>query len=869
MNERIRIPFMLAAVVAGTLLYGNAVFDSALSGSACADEGGEFEQGEIEREESESPAMGAYFHIMRQYGNPDVDIQDRLWQAALEVNARADGAIGKAADGGSVWTELGPWNIGGRIRGIACSPSEPNTFYAGAASGGVWKSTNAGVAWRPLTDDMPTLGIGAIAVDQTNPNRIFAATGEPAWWENRANASFIVSRSKGVLRSDDAGLTWTMLPWSSAGIYGAYRVALHPQSSDTLLVATMNDLWKSTSGGNNWVRAQTGSISDVIYTPGRPSTVYAAIGNNYGGSRNGVYVSDAGGDPNSWRRLGVNFPAADSCGRILLGISAANPEKIYAAVAMNMNRIVTAGTDFNALLVSTNGGAVWERKYNAISRSFTNGQAWYDFTMAVSPVNPDVLFMGGLEIYRSTNGGKNFTKTSNNVHVDIHSIVFKPGDDKSVVVGCDGGVYVSSNLGSSWTTRNGKLGTIQYYTCNYDPKTPSWVFGGTQDNGTHSLFDNNNSNWGSLYGGDGGSVVIDPSNSQMRYVTSSFSDGHGGVTRPIIRLGGATGFLVLSEGLNEGPSSDRFNWIPPVMFNPKSPSVMYTATQYVYRMKNPTAAAPMWTVISPDVAPNGTVSDFDIPPTNPNWMYTVSSNGRAYICKDLLAIDPTWTAISSLLPGRWLSDIMCDWDDTSTAYVAVSGFGTGHAYKTTNAGASWINISGDLPDIPAGAIIRSRIDPQTIFLATDLGVWYTVNGGANWKRYGDNFPNVVVYDMKLTPDNMLVAGTYGRGMWRAGAILDAEGRPSVMPAEEFALEQNFPNPFNPSTTIPFRIPERERVVLTLHDTQGRMLRTIGDDDYEAGRHTVSFDAAKLPAGVYYTVMTVNGKRQTRKITLLK
>jgi photosystem II stability/assembly factor-like uncharacterized protein len=817
-----------------------------------------------------NPDMNTLFLEMRLYGNPDVNINERLWNAYRELEARGESGFLKPSNSTAVvWTELGPWNIGGRIRSLAVSPANPSLLYAGSASGGVWKSTNFGMSWDPCTDGMPLLGIGAVALDPNNPDRIFAGTGEPLNQYGRLNATYVLSKSQGILRSEDAGRTWTMLPWSSGSMGGVHRIAVNTVSADTFLVATMTDLWKTTSGGQQWTRVSSGVFTDVVYKPGDPSTVYAALGQDDGSYKNGVYISTAGGNAGSWRRLSANFPLADSCGRIVIGVSAADPERLYAAVALDRNKITTPNGDFFTVMTSTNGGTNWIRRPNAISKSFTNGQSWYDLAMGVSPTDPGTIFLGGLEIYRSTNGGSSFSKVQGSAHVDIHAFAFKAGDSKSVVVGCDGGVYVSTNLGSAWFAKNNKLGTVQYYGCSYDPSHPTWIYGGTQDNGTHSLVNGSNTEWVVVYGGDGGHSATDPGNSQYHFYTSMSVDGSGNYVRPIVRTGPGGDTWLLS-GLNEGTASDRFTWLPVIMFHPADRTKLYTATQFVYLLKNPTGSSPRWGVISTDVAPGGVVTDLAIPLDNTSYMYSASSNGRVSVCRNLTSGTPVWENVSSGLPSRWIADITCDKDDYRTVYAALSGFGSGHAFKTTDAGTSWVNISGDLPDIPAGAILQSKTDGNILFLATDLGVYVTTNGGTNWKRFGDDMPNAVVYDMRMTPDGTLIAATHGRGMWRASSVLDVASPDGMPLSAGFALGQGYPNPASASqrTTVPLTVTRAGIMQMKLFDAAGACVRTVLEQRLEPGEHSVRFDGSGLPAGVYMCAATMHGVTRSRKLIVM-
>ncbi|MBL0176814.1 MAG: T9SS type A sorting domain-containing protein [Ignavibacteria bacterium] len=831
--------------------------------------------GEQEKKGERSAFLREYFYAQRLYGNPDVDVYQRLFLENQRYNANA--SMAKTALDGNVWTERGPWNIGGRIRGVAIHPSQPNVIFAGAASGGVWKSTNLGDSWTPVSDNAPVLPIGAIAIDPTNPNRIYAGTGEPDIFTNgRVNATPIWSTGIGLLKSEDGGGSWSTVTWASS-TGGAHRIALHP-AGDTILVATSSDLWKSPNGGASWSRAGSGIITDVVYKPGQPSRVYYATGNDNGGGTNGVYVSDAGGKSFTFRKLTTNFPAPDSCGRICLAISPANPDRIYAAVLRNRRQLGTnILNDFLMLLVSNNGGETWERKVNAINTSCTNGQGYFNFSFSASPADANVVLLGGLDVFRSTNGGQSFTRVSDwtranddpkYVHADIHHFAFQPGSATNVIAATDGGISLSTDRGTTWKRKIAKLSTIQYYSCAYDPSTPTSIMGGTQDNGTLGLFNNDNAAWYELFGGDGGSVAIDPQRNTVRYVNSTGRAPGGEVIRSIVRTGvGAA--VQLANGLGAGATADYFTWVPALLFHPADRTRLYTATQYVYVMKNPDATTPpAWRIISPDLGQGfSIVTKLAVAPSNAEWMYAVTASGRVWLTKNLSATDPTWTMIASGLPNRWVTDICVDDTDPQTAWISLSGFGAGHVFKTANAGQNWANITNGLPDVPANAIVRSHADPMALFVATDIGVFYSSNGGTQWQRFGTGFPNVVAYDMKITPANTLVVGTHGRGMWTSSAILSVAGEEERRYG--FGLESNYPSARSGAqTAIPFSLHSAGTVTLTLHDMSGRILAQLLNEDRSPGRHEIAVSLRGVPPGVYFYAMDFNGGRQTRKMIVL-
>jgi photosystem II stability/assembly factor-like uncharacterized protein len=815
----------------------------------------------------ESAKMLEYHYIQRAYGSSDVNVDMRLWDAWKSFAHSPQSALLKPFPAAATWRLEGPTNIGGRMRAVAFHPTETNTIYAGGAAGGVWRSTDLGVSWTPLSDFEPRINIGALAIDQSNPEVIYAGTGEPIpGGYGRKNGSPFYD-GVGVLRSSDAGEHWTLLPWP-ANSSAVYRVALHPNSSDTLLVATKDKLWKSTDAGQSWSNSLSGVITDVLYKPGDPATVFAAVGNDYGGSSNGVYVSYTGGSRFSWEKLDVNFAPGDSIGRIVLSISAAAPDRIYAAVALNRNRMPDPDVDFKGMFVSKDAGMTWERKLSAINNGFARGQAYYDLTMLASPSDPDLVFMGGIDMYRSTNGGNGFEKRSrwelrtadpNNpayVHADQHHIAFKPDDPNVFIVGNDGGVFLSTNKGESWEMRNTGLATTQFYGISYSPSNSDLLYGGTQDNSNMRQATPGQTKWIYVGGGDGGRIAVDPDNSNLMYLCIN--------STPYRTFDG-----VNLEPLVNGLQNHRFNWIRPMVLDP-SGDRLFTASNNVHRL-SPAKDATSWLTITPSQLTSSIITDLEIPEPKPRFMFAATGDGQVYLCENLIALDPEWYSLSEGLPNRWISDLTLGWGSVETAYVALSGYGTGHAYKTSDGGESWFDISGDLPDIPANAIVPSRTDSNAVFLATDIGVWYTINGGTNWKQFGNGLPNVVSYDMKLTPENRLIVGTFGRGIWSTDAVTSIS-TPVVQPST-IALRANYPNPFGAGiagvTTLTYDLEQAADVRLQVIDAAGRVVATLAQGRVQAGTHTAQFHAGNLSAGTYLAVLRSGTQSAIRKMVLVR
>jgi hypothetical protein len=826
--------------------------------------------------ETESLGEESLFWTQRFSGSPNVDFNERLWTAYQQVRTIQAAGLNKSQlNPSNTWTSHGPVNITGRIRALAMHAADPNTIYAGAASGGVWKSTSFGLDWMPLTDGMTAMAIGALAIDPTDPNRIYAGTGEPTningvnnthGWGSPAYTGL------GVLTSSDAGQSWRLLPWPASKSM-IHRIAVHPVQSDTVFAASTANLFRTTNKGQNWTSTLTGCITDLAYRPGAPAVVYAAVGNNYGSSSNGVYVSEAGGRSYSWRKLSKNFPSGDSTGRILFAISPTNPNRMYAAVSVSRNLLSSSDpNDFLLLCVSTDAGETWERKIGAVGRSIGNGQLYYDFVLGVLPTDPNVVFLGGVDLWRSKNGGGTFAKISDwrlrmsnmnspgYLHADQHAIAFKPDNGTVVLEATDGGIHISSNGGDGWAMRNQNLVTTQFYSCNYDRATSPLFYGGTQDQSNQRQPSSGAQTWAFLGGGDGGSTAADPLSTSIFYVVIN-----GTVNRS---TNGGASYKELSSGIG---SSDRVYYWRPMLLHPNDKDLLFCATQYVYKMRNPgTTVDPSWVVSSEDLtAGMSVISDMAIAPTNPDVMYVVTGNGKAARSDNIRALDVTWTGISTGLPSRWLTRISVDWNDPMTAYIAASGYGGPHAYKTTNGGANWTSISGDLPDIPAGAIVRSRTDVHTLFLATDLGVWYTTNDGANWRPFGSGLPNLIAYDMKMLPNGDLLVGSYGRGMWTTSSVTDAEPTPTIMP-NGISLGQMYPQPLRSGQDLhlPLSLSGPSRVEITAYAADGTRA-LVGAGAFQAGHQTMTVSSSGLAPGVYLVRATAGGRSASGKFVVIE
>jgi photosystem II stability/assembly factor-like uncharacterized protein len=775
----------------------------------------------------------------------------------------------------NTWSSLGPQNLAGRMKTIAFDPTNPEIVYAGAASGGVFKSVDGGKNWVAVMDQAPSIPVGSIAIDHNNTSIVFAGTGEPVMEISRVRSAPSYY-GVGVMKSTDAGASWSSLAWPTKSS-AIFRLQLHPASSDTLLAATRTNLLKSTNGGKNWnSNVLSGVVTDVCYKVGNPSVVFAAIGNDDGGSSNGVYRSNAGGDRYSFTKCSTNFPSADSCGRIVLVTTEANPNLLMAFVALKYSYVTSTGRDFFALMKTTDDGKTWTRMSTNLPADYTNGQAFYDFCAAISPVDQNTIFTGGLEMYRSTNGGANFVKiTSGNepVHVDQHAIVFQPNTNH-VWIGNDGGIYESVSNGSTWDYLGYTLETIQFYALFVDPSEPMRIIGGTQDNGTQRLVRVSDRSWSIINGGDGGYCSIDSKNSNIIFSRISVYN------YPFRSTNGGTSWTRLDRGFQT--ELDRSNWLTPTLLVPGSTAKLYTASQYVYMASGVTNAlsTPTFNAISTDLtkanAWESVISTMAIAPSDGDVMYVGTGDGKVQKTENLTDIDVTWTDLTRTnLPNRWITRVAVDPKNANIAYVGYSGTGTGHVFKTVDGGTTWTDISlkaNGFPDIPVNSIAIPPANPSVVFVATDLGVMVTTDAGASWSRFGTGLPNVVVYDIIINSANQLLAATHGRGLWMTDATVGVND-PQLTTVSDFAVEQNYPNPVvassTVSTAINYAVAKPMDISLQLYDVSGRLVQHVSRNHSYPGKYTFVLPVQDLPAGLYMYSVSNGNRSVTRKMVVIR
>ncbi len=767
------------------------------------------------------------------------------------------------------WAPIGPdpmsssfyANVSGRITSLAVDPTNSNTVYAAAAGGGLWKSTDGGASWTSLTDDLPRLSSGSVAIDPNNPATIYYGTGE-------LNFNIDGYPGAGIFKSTDGGSTWAQLTLPpSGGIYYTGKIVVAPNS--TVYAGGYFDAYRSTDGGQNWTELNLtdGAVDDIVVDPANSNVIYASYGSSWtGDSTNyGIHKSTDGGT--SWTTLATGLPPASQMSRISLAIAPSNDQILYAAI--NGNKPSSTTVDTNRVYTSTNGGASWALLHSVSSTTdFGGSQGWYNNIIAVDPTHPDTVYVGGIDFWKSTNGGQTWTNLTNgygtyngqNIHVDQHAIAFANGNGSIFYMGNDGGVWKTTNGASSFTNCNTNLQTIQFYDIDADQNSSGKTIGGTQDNGTES--DNQPSAaWSEVYGGDGGYVLIDPKNSNNVY--TEYVNGE------IFKsTDGGSSFHQITTGIGEAGY-----WLTPYVMDPANENLLYCGTDQIYKSTN---GGTNWISTSPILkSSDDLVTTMSISSVEGNVIYAGISGYRGAADTAFLFITTnggsSWNNISSNLPKNAdFARVTADPTHKGVAYVAVLSGIANHVLRTTDYGNTWTGLdspSNGFDNVPTKVI---SVDSTSgyIYAGTYWGIYRSTDNGATWARFGSGLPDAVVDDIAIQySTDALRVGTHGRGAWQIDLITGIAS-PSGTPLT-FAVNQNYPNPFNPSTSISYDLPANSFVTIKIYDVLGREVSALVNERQTAGSHSVNFNASNLPSGVYFYRLVAGNMTATKKMVLLK
>jgi photosystem II stability/assembly factor-like uncharacterized protein len=710
------------------------------------------------------------------------------------------------------WRQIGPTIMSGRVADLAVVESDPSIFYVGTATGGVWKTTNGGTTIEPIFDDQPTASIGDVTVAPSNPNVVWVGTGEP---QNRQSSPW----GMGVFRSTDAGRTWTHLGLENT--HHISRIQVHPRNPDVAYVAAMGHLWgpnpergvyRTTDGGQTWdhvlfVDENTGTI-DLAMDPNDPMTIFAAMyqrqrtlgGFNGGGPGSGIYRTLDGGD--SWEELTDGLPAGDK-GRIGLDIYRGDSNTVFAIVEADMRR---PGQGFggggnadaqNGVYRSTDRGETWEHM------STTNNRPMYYSQIRIDPNDPERIYLGGANGYRSSDAGRTFTDDmAHDVHSDHHAMWIDPANSDHVILAGDGGVSVSWDRTDNWRQLM-NLPISQFYEIGVDNREPYHVCGGLQDNGSWCAPSDTWSNqgirtrdWYNIGSGDGFFTVMHPTEPIV------FAESQGGnimrvnlETHETLRMR-PIGRPAMNEDGEEEMPDFRFNWDSPIVLSSHDDETVYFAGNVVFKT---TDMGQSWQQISDDLTKNidrdelyimgvkgsepmlsrndgtstfGNLVSLAESPVDASVLYAGSDDGNVHVTRDGGA---TWTNVAGNMPGladmTYITRIVASHADAGTVWAA----GDNHRNDDMNAyvwvsndfGQSWRMITNGIPDgWSMNALAQHPRAANLLFAGNEIGVYFSIDAGNSWNELRRNLPTVPVDDIKIQArENDLVLGTHGRGIW--------------------------------------------------------------------------------------------------------
>jgi len=622
------------------------------------------------------------------------------------------------------WKPLGPSDaIGGtnlgRVNSIQFDPTNSNIIYIGAPNGGVWKTINAGVTWTPLFDKQPTLSVGDVAIDPNNTKIIYAATsdafgyGVPFWGG---------TYSVGVRKSTDGGHIWqhTGLHWKVGQNRTIRRLVIHPTNGKILLAATSDGLYRTADGGVTWMQIFPASAYDAQFDPSNGNIAYATTTQIFKSTDAGVTFAPR--------------PASCAGNRFSLQVARSTPSTLYALCS---NATVQKSTD---------SGTTWA----ATTPPGVSLYGYYDTVLAVSPTNEKDVYVAGFNMKRSTDGGTTWSSVPVAGHVDNHCIRFLPGSGSTLLVGNDGGLFKSTNSGSTWTSLNKGLSITQYYSLGISRTNPTVMVLGAQDNGNMKFSAGAYTN---ITNADGMKGFIDWSNANNIYASIQY----GGFLRS---TNGGASFTWINT-----PSGG--SWVSPWLQDPSVATTIYAATDKVYKSTN---QGTTWIAISPALAGIGTFNVLTVAPSDTKFIYA-GSGTKLYRTSDGGA---TWTDISSGLPTatNFMTDLAIRDKDPDDVYVTFSGYHAGEkVYESHDGGSTWKNISGGLPNIPVDSIVYENRAHHPLYLGTDAGVYYKNDRLRDWVPYKHGLPNVIVDHVEIHHGTKVIrAATYGRGVWEAPLI---------------------------------------------------------------------------------------------------
>ena len=771
----------------------------------------------------------------------------------------------------------------GRINCISFHPTDPNIYWVGVAQGGVWKTSDGGLSYTPLTDHLPILRVSDIAVNPVDPDNIYLALCDYAYIGVALDTDGRKRHTHyglGVWKTNDGGINWepTGLTYEQPELDATLirRVLFHPSQPGKILAAGVSGIFISEDHGDTWTRMREEVIWDIEQDMNNGMVIYATTGRVRNAANAVEQMMKSVDFGATWTLLNTGWPTDNSMARTEIALTKEDSNYVYVVAS-------DPAGGYYAFYRSTDAGQTWTTMHSWANDRLnilhhydgngTGGQGWYDLAIMVDGRNKERVFVGGINMWATADGGRSWQKCTHwvmsngfTLHADHHQFKYNPLDDKYYACH-DGGVDrtdqiipgtdASGKWNTKWEERSNGMIITSFYRIGLSEMFPGYVIGGAQDNSTYY---NRNGNWTNFIGGDGMDCMIHPDNPAIVWGSSQYgalvrSDDGGGSFRSI-----------------RPNTNENGGWTTPMAMDPDNPNRIFTGYGNVFRSEN---MGNSWTKISsfPNISGYGKpaiISALALCPTDPKSIYIAKRMHFPHIETTSVWVTrdgSRWTDVTEGLPNSlYFTSIAVDDSNGASAWITCGGFLAGSkVFKTTDGGATWINISRNLPNIPVNSVVHQNgTDLNVVYVGTDAGVYYTHDGLSEWVLYSTDLPNVIVSDLEIHyPSRKLFAGTFGRGIWMTDLATPASGMDDSVFAS-LSLDI-YPNPAQEVVRLSLEGIQSDRVTVDMVSITGQVVRNW---EFEVAGGMLNTELkTDVPAGVYFIRLWADREMRSSRILI--
>ncbi len=767
----------------------------------------------------------------------------------------------KSIQSGS-WTNFGPNNIGGRTLSMAFSPTDTSVIYLGSASGGLWKSTTGGIgvnAWTYIPTGHEVLGVSSIAIHSNNPNEMYIGTGETYSYGTSLNG--LIDRTTrgsagiGILKTTDGGVTWTQsLNWNFQQNRCVWDIVYNPLQQNTLYAATTDGVYKTTDAGATWnlVLAQQ-MVTNLVIHKTDTATIFAGVG-DLNSTNKGLYKSTNSGA--TWSIVGGGLPTNTQNGRIIVSACASNNDTMMCEVCNDFNTV--------GIYRSNNKGVTWTSV--TPFTEVASWQGWYAKGLLMQPGNHNNVLMGGVELFGSSSFGNNLNQKSNIdnlpihfLHSDIHGIYANPRDNNKIYILTDGGLFRSNDFGSTFYECTDGYVTSQMYIGSVSASNSNNILAGLQDNYSDAY--NGSLYWSGIIGGDGSYNAIDPINDQIQYASYQYFN----VYQTTDQWNSSFNYICQSPSSAAGGNPAAF--LAPLVISPSNHNILYGGSDTLYVS---TDQGMSFNPIGPTPFDNGNaILAIGVANGSSDTVYVgTAPSGTSNPCHIFRTTDGglSFTDVTGSLPNRYPRRITVNPANSHEVYIAYSGFGAGHLFKSTNDGTTWTDISVPSLNIPFHCLAVDPLIPNHLYAGCDFGVFSSYDDGMTWTNVNSGFPDVVmVFDLVVSPsDRQLLAFTHGHGAYKIGLPSPAGiGNVSNM----VLSAEIYPNPACKVVNVMVTSDKMLKTNICIYDRNGKRVLNM-EQTIAVGNNMLRLNIENLADGEYFLSLYGGSHRVTKKLVVL-